>query len=74
MWKYIGAMSKAAVASGASGLMIEVHPCPEKALSDGYQSLSPQSFMELMDELEPVAAALGKTLGTRKPRWKLVPA
>jgi 3-deoxy-7-phosphoheptulonate synthase len=46
-------MSKAAVAAGADGLIIEVHPCPERALSDGPQSLDLRGFRELMEELQP---------------------
>jgi len=46
-------MSKAAVAAGADGLLIEVHPCPERALSDGPQSLDLPGFQELMQSLEP---------------------
>src|SRR4026207_566362 len=46
-------MSKAAIAAGADGLMIEVHPCPERALSDGPQSLDLPGFQELMQSLEP---------------------
>jgi len=46
-------MSKAAVAAGADGLIIEVHPCPERALSDGPQSLDLPGFQELMDSLRP---------------------
>lgn len=56
----IGPMSKAAIAAGADGLMIEVHPNPEKALSDGPQSLTPKGFSLLMRELEPIARACGK--------------
>jgi 3-deoxy-7-phosphoheptulonate synthase len=44
-------MSKAAAAAGADGLMIEVHPCPERALSDGPQSLDLPGFSQLMKEL-----------------------
>jgi 3-deoxy-7-phosphoheptulonate synthase len=49
-------MSRAAIAAGADGLMIEVHPCPERALSDGPQSLDLPGFAELMKDLgrEPV--------------------
>jgi 3-deoxy-7-phosphoheptulonate synthase len=46
-------MSKAAVAAGADGLLIEVHPCPERALSDGPQSLDLPGFQELMESLKP---------------------
>jgi 3-deoxy-7-phosphoheptulonate synthase len=54
-------MSKGAIACGASGLIIEVHPKPEEAMSDGAQSLKPEVFETLMQELEPVAQAVGKT-------------
>ncbi|MFH1784259.1 MAG: 3-deoxy-7-phosphoheptulonate synthase [bacterium] len=55
-------MAKAAVASGADGLMIEVHSRPEEALSDGAQSLRPDDFRKLMQEVEPVAKAVGRIL------------
>ena len=60
--KYVGALAKGAVAAGADGLMIEVHNCPEKAMSDGEQSLTPEHFDALMKELRPIAEAIGKTL------------
>ena len=50
----VSPMSKAAIAAGADGLMIEVHPCPERALSDGAQSLDLPGFAELMTELGAV--------------------
>lgn len=50
---YVAPLSKAAVAAGADGLMIEVHPHPERALSDGPQSLTPEAFCQLTDELKP---------------------
>ena len=53
MRSLITPMSKAAVAAGADGLIIEVHPCPERALSDGPQSLDLHGFQELMESLEP---------------------
>ena len=53
---YVAPMAKAAVAAGADGLMIEVHPCPEKALSDGPQSLTFREFESLMAELAHYAA------------------
>ena len=43
-WEYVGAAARAAVAAGADGLIIEVHPEPEKAMSDGAQSLKPEKF------------------------------
>jgi 3-deoxy-7-phosphoheptulonate synthase len=55
-------MAKAAAACGADGLLLEVHCSPEDALSDGRQSLFPEQFATLMKELEPFAAAAGKTL------------
>ena len=55
-------MAVASVAAGADGLIVEVHPNPEKALSDGYQSLTPAAFRELMAECRKVAVALGKKM------------
>ena len=55
-------MSKAAVAAGADGLIVEVHPNPEEALSDGAQSLRPEDFKTLMEELGPVAHSVGRRL------------
>jgi len=50
-WKYVRPLAKCALAVGADGIMIEVHPEPEKAFSDGKQSLKPEKFYELMEEL-----------------------
>jgi 3-deoxy-7-phosphoheptulonate synthase len=55
-------MARAAVAAGADGLIIEVHDNPDKALSDGAQSLFPDQFRELMDQLRIIAPAVGRTL------------
>lgn len=55
-------MSKAAIAAGADGLLIEVHPNPDEALCDGRQSISIQELARLMDELRPVAGACGREL------------
>ncbi|MGH8311722.1 MAG: 3-deoxy-7-phosphoheptulonate synthase, partial [Gammaproteobacteria bacterium] len=55
-------LSKAAVAVGADGLLIEVHPSPADALSDGRQSLTPESFARLMRELRPFVEASGRRL------------
>ena len=60
-WKMVAPMARAALAAGADGLIIEVHPHPEKALSDGDQSLTPEAFSELMQSL----AALQKSWGNR---------
>lgn len=56
----VRAVSRAAIAAGADGLLIEVHPDPDNALSDGYQSLDPQEFGILMKELSPISAAVGR--------------
>ncbi len=61
-WQLVGPVAKAAVAAGADGLLIEVHPHPEEALSDGAQSLKPGNFARLMRELRKVAEAVGRSL------------
>jgi 3-deoxy-7-phosphoheptulonate synthase len=60
-------MARAAVAAGADGLLIEVHNDPEKALSDGAQSLYPQQFDRLMSELRIIAPVLGRSLPVARP-------
>ncbi|HEX4066636.1 MAG TPA: 3-deoxy-7-phosphoheptulonate synthase [Acidobacteriaceae bacterium] len=55
-------MARATVAAGGDGLLIEVHPNPDRALSDGAQSLFPQQFADLMDSLRIIAPAVGRTL------------
>jgi 3-deoxy-7-phosphoheptulonate synthase len=68
-WWLVEPMSKAAIAAGADGIMVEVHPCPSEALSDGQQSLTPENFSQLVKALRDVAAAVGRTLasgGTRQ--------
>ena len=61
-WQLVPAMAKAAIAAGADGLMIEVHPRPEEAYSDGAQSLKPKAFAVLMSELKAFAQAVGRSL------------
>ena len=58
----IPAMARAAVAAGADGVHVEVHSCPEKALSDGPQALLPQQYAALMVDLRRLAEAVGKTI------------
>jgi len=58
--RYVEAMSYAAIAAGADGLMIEVHPKPEEALSDGPQSLRPEEFKKVMDGIKRIAQAVGR--------------
>jgi 3-deoxy-7-phosphoheptulonate synthase len=61
-WDLVAPMAKGAIACGADGLIVEVHPRPEEALSDGPQSLKPAKFVQLMQELRPVARAVGRDL------------
>lgn len=61
-WQLVKPMALAAIAAGADGLIIEVHPKPSEALSDGSQSLTPNNFMALMEELESVAQAVNRKL------------
>ncbi|MGI9141227.1 MAG: 3-deoxy-7-phosphoheptulonate synthase [Gemmatimonadaceae bacterium] len=58
----VGPMARAALAAGADGLLIEVHPEPDRALSDGVQSLYPEQFAALMEELRGVATAVGREI------------
>jgi 3-deoxy-7-phosphoheptulonate synthase len=58
----VAPMARAAVAAGADGLLIEVHHDPEKALSDGAQSLYPEQLEELMGQLKIIAPAVGRTM------------
>lgn len=59
---YVASLAKAAIAAGADGLMIEVHPDPKVALSDGPQSLDPHDFNVLMNELRPIAKACNREI------------
>ncbi len=61
-WDLVAPMAKAAIAAGADGLILEVHPDPAHAVSDGPQSLTPKRFKALMAELELVARAVGRNL------------
>jgi 3-deoxy-7-phosphoheptulonate synthase len=61
-WEFVAPVAKSAVAIGADGLMIEVHCNPEEALSDGEQSLKPKKFEALMQELRPIAQAVGREI------------
>jgi 3-deoxy-7-phosphoheptulonate synthase len=67
-------MGRAAIAAGADGLMVEVHPDPEHALSDGAQSLFPEQFEELMGQVRVIAAAIGREVTPALlPRERSVP-
>ena len=61
-WRYVPSMARAAIAAGADGLIVEVHPDPANALSDGPQSLNLENFAELMRSLRPLADAVGRRL------------
>ncbi len=61
-WGYVSPCAKAGIAAGADGLIIEVHPNPEEAMSDGEQSLYPENFTKLMSEIRKVATAVGREL------------
>lgn len=61
-WQMVRPMARAAIAAGADGLIIEVHPHPEIALSDGNQSLTPKNFNRLMEEVKQIGALMGKAL------------
>jgi 3-deoxy-7-phosphoheptulonate synthase len=63
----VAPLAAAAIAAGADGLIVEVHPEPARALSDGEQSLSPPMFGDLMARLAPFAAACGRTIATPVP-------
>jgi 3-deoxy-7-phosphoheptulonate synthase len=59
-WEYVSAVAKAGIAAGADGLIIEVHPRPEEAASDGAQSLKPEKFAQLVREVRRVAEAVDR--------------
>lgn len=61
-WQLVQPMAKAALAAGADGLIVEVHPQPEKAVSDGKQSLTPPNFKLMMQELSRLSSALDRPL------------
>ncbi len=61
-WEMVRPVAKAAIAAGADGLMIEVHPCPEQALSDGKQSLTPENYKRLWSEVSKLADLEGKRI------------
>ncbi len=60
--EYIGPMARAAVAAGADGVMVETHPRPAEALSDGHQALLPVQFHHLIHEMRSIAEAIGRTV------------
>ena len=74
-WEYVSAIARAGIAAGADGLIVEVHPHPDEALSDGGQSLKPESFAEMVIQVKAIAEAVGRTLAPApSPARLLVPA
>lgn len=69
-WELVKPMALAAVAAGADGIMIEVHPNPELALSDGPQSVTPARFFDIMDAIRRVAAAVGREVPAATPEME----
>jgi 3-deoxy-7-phosphoheptulonate synthase len=61
-YKMVSPMAKASIAAGADGIIVEVHCNPKEALSDGAQSLTPENFIQLMDELEQISTAVGRKI------------
>jgi 3-deoxy-7-phosphoheptulonate synthase len=61
-WEYVSSAAKASVAAGADGLIIEVHPKPETALSDGVQSLKPRRYAQLVQQMKAIAEAVDREI------------
>jgi 3-deoxy-7-phosphoheptulonate synthase len=70
----VPALSCAAVAVGADALLIEVHPCPSEAWCDADQALTPAEFATLMDRLDAIAHAIGRSVDRRVPAKESVAA
>jgi 3-deoxy-7-phosphoheptulonate synthase len=68
LWDLVPQMALAGIAAGADGLMVEVHPNPTEALSDGAQSLKPERFCELMNKVRAMAEVLGRTVAAEVER------
>src|SRR5690606_24646868 len=73
-WYLVPSMMLAAVAAGADGLMVEVHPNPDHAKSDGAQSLTFENFANAMTSLGPVASAIGRSVNVGSSERQLAPA
>lgn len=75
-WEYVTAIARAGIAAGADGLIVEVHPNPSEAFSDGGQSLKPERFSELVRQCRAVAEAVGRKVApqpTHQPAPRLAP-
>ena len=67
-WEYVAAAARAAVAAGADGVILEVHPRPSEAMSDGVQSLKPEKYARLVQEMKAIAEAIGMTVREPEPK------
>lgn len=63
---YVTAIARAAIAAGADGIIVEVHPDPEHAVSDGQQSLRPENFVEMVKQIKSIARAIGRQIAPLK--------
>ncbi|MEO6445095.1 MAG: 3-deoxy-7-phosphoheptulonate synthase, partial [Gemmatimonadaceae bacterium] len=72
MRDYVTPMARASIAAGADGIIVEMHPNPERAKSDGAQSLFPAQFQKLMEEVQRIAVALGREVA--RSEWPREPA
>lgn len=70
-WEYVLPIARAAIAAGADGLIVEVHPHPEEALSDGGQSLKPERFVEMVEQVRRIAQAIGRDIAPSPHRERL---
>jgi 3-deoxy-7-phosphoheptulonate synthase len=61
-WRYVTAIARAGIAAGADGLIVEVHPDPQHARSDGKQSLKPARFAALVEEVSRIGYAVGRSI------------
>lgn len=73
-WEFVTAVARAGIAAGADGLIVEVHPEPGKALSDGAQSLKPEVFAEMVRQVKLVAQAVGRKMAVVTPPEKKLAA
>lgn len=65
-WRYVTAIARAGIAAGADGLIVEVHPRPQEAVSDGGQSLTPEHFQEMIQQVQLISEAVGRPLAPSK--------
>ncbi|HMD80984.1 MAG TPA: N-acetylneuraminate synthase family protein, partial [Anaerolineales bacterium] len=63
---YVAAIARAAIAAGADGLIVEVHPDPAHAASDGKQSLKPETFAQMVKQVKAIAEAMGRSIAPIK--------